>query len=215
MGIEIDVVSGAVRPITVPVTAVDTTILPGGSHLCGFSLRDAQDEIPTDGEGSITAPTAGATIASTGVMPAGEYQVAWTVSLGAGAAIADGNNFGLYSGATLIAQSVNLGAAGDYVQPTVDYQLPAAGVFTVKAIGAGTAAVVYTSSLASSPTGNVSTIFELWDGTRVVATGALDSNDEVTRSYGFEGLSIYTGLLLHIVQGAVSGSVYCRYNKAS
>jgi hypothetical protein len=215
MGVEIDIIAGTVRPISVPATSVDVVVLPGNSYLCGWAMRDAQGEIPSTGQGSVTAPAAGATIAATGAVPAGEYTVSWTVSLVGAAAAADINNFALYSGSTLIQASVNLGAAGNYPQQPVVYQSSSAAAFSVRAIGAGTAGVEYSAEVDIVPTSAITTIVEIRDGARLVATFAMQANDDSSRSYGPSGLKIYTGLTVHVVQGAVTGAVMARFDKAS
>lgn len=215
MDISVDIVAGTVRPITVPATTVDVSLLPGDGYLCGWALRDASGEIPASVEGSVTAPAAGGTIAVTGTLPAGEYNIAWTVSLNGAAAAADVDNFELLGGATVIAQSVNPGAAGDYPQPGEVFTLAAPGTFSVKAVGAGTAAVVYSVSISAVPASEIVTIFELRDGARVMATGSVQANDDSSRSFGSEGMRIYTGLTLHVVQGSVTGAVMARYARAT
>lgn len=215
MGIRIEIVDGTVRPITVPATAVDVQLLPGDGYLCNWALRDAQGEISTDAEGSVVAPAAGATIAVTSVLPAGEYTVSWTVSLAGAAAAPELDNFELVTGATVISPSVNPPVAGNYPQPPAVYQLAAAGTFAVKAVGAATAGVTYSAEISVAPASTVSSVFELRDGSRVMGTASMAPNDDSSRSFGAEGMRIYTGLTLHIVQGAVTGSVGCRYNRAS
>jgi len=107
-------------------------------------------------EASATAPGAGATIVtdpSSGSLAPGLYNVTWEVALSGAAAAADANNFGLYLNGVLQLQSVNPGAAGSWAQQAVEVQstVAAPGVLTVKAIGAGTASVVYSAQVVATP----------------------------------------------------------------
>lgn len=115
-------------------------------------------------EGRVVAPAAGAAIATV-ALTGGDWQVWWEVQLDGAAAAADENNFGLYSGANLIATSVNPPAAGGpYLQNPQTAQIAFSGAnLAVKAIGAGTAGIGYTASLSATPGGNVTSYSYLPD----------------------------------------------------
>lgn len=117
-----------------------------------------------EAEGRVVAPAAGAAIATV-ALTGGDWQVWWEVQLDGAAAAADENNFGLYSGANLIATSVNPGAAGGpYLQNPQTAQIAFNGAnLAVKAIGAGTAGIGYTASLSATPGGNVTSYSYLPD----------------------------------------------------
>lgn len=214
MDVTIDVVAGTVRPITVPATSTNTSVLPGDSYICGWALQDASAEFPTSAEGSVTAPAAGATVAVTGVVPSGEYDISWTVSLEGAAAVADTDNFALFAGATQIATSVNAGLAGNYAQPEVTAILAANETLSVKAIGAGTAGVEYSADISADPANEIVTRVNIMDGTRVVAALSMKANDNDSRSLGEAGWRIYTGISLAVLSGSVQGSIGARFLRA-
>lgn len=106
-----------------------------------------------NGTGNVTAPAAGTTITSA-VLSQGTWQVNWQVLLQGAAAAGDVNNFGLNLGATLVDTSENGEAAGAlYQQDPVVLDVPAAGAtLAIKAIGAGTAGVIYDAGFTAVPT---------------------------------------------------------------
>lgn len=111
-----------------------------------------ENPAPTaNASGNATAPAAGAAIATTATLQPGTYQIAWTAGLQGAAAAADANNFALRQGATIIVGSVNPGAAGSYPQIPVTFTLTSATTFSVAAIGAGTAAIVYSAQIIVTP----------------------------------------------------------------
>ena len=215
MPIEVSVSAGSVIPITIQSTSVDISVLPGNGYLLGWSLRDATADNNFSVEGSAVAPAGGGVIVTTAALNAEEYTVNWTVSLAGAAAGADGNNFGLYAGATLIATSVNLGLAGEYPQQAVTYQLPQNTVFAVKAIGVGTAGVTYSAELDGSAANVVSTSVEFMDGSRIVGEASMLPGGATSANFGSLGMRIYTGLTLHVVSGTVRGTVNMLFEQAS
>ncbi len=71
---------------------------------------------------------------------------------GTAAAGGDANNFGLYSGTTLLATSVNAGAVGSYPQTAVTADIGSTPTtVAIKNIGAGTTGSVYNASLTATP----------------------------------------------------------------
>jgi len=114
------------------------------------------------------APGAGTTITSQ-VLTAGTYTVNWTAELTGAALAGDLNNFGLYLGASLIAQSENLAVVGEYPQPLETVIVPGGGgTLAVKNIGAGTVAAIYGAQLETTLNGstNIGTPFTLRLGGR-------------------------------------------------
>jgi hypothetical protein len=107
-------------------------------------------------EAQVTSPAAGATITSL-TLPAGEWEIAWTVEVDLNGAAADDDNFGLYNGSNQVAQSVSGHTAGQpYPQIPVTVAVPAAGTtMNVKAIGAGTATSVYVASITATAIGGI------------------------------------------------------------
>lgn len=114
----------------------------------------------TNVSGSVTGPTAGQVIATTGALPAGRYTVSGVFKLGGTTAAADANNSQLQVGATVIEAFYNASASPSFYNfgPLV-VDVPAGQAITVnaQALGTGTAQyaadidVVSTSSLVSYP----------------------------------------------------------------
>jgi hypothetical protein len=209
--IDISVVSGQVRSIAVPATAVDVTILSGASHLCGWSLRDASGDMASDIEGSVVTPTAGQAIATSAAQSAGVYTVKWTVTLAGTLSTQDTNNFGLYAGSTLIATSVSPPGGGVYPQPDVQMTLTQGQTYSIKAIGAGTAASTYSASASAVPESGAQTAFEIRDTSYPVGEGFAIPGAASTQHFGQAGIKIRGALNLHIISGSVSGSILVRY----
>ena len=127
--------------------------MPGGETPTSLSYQGNIVQ-PTElvATNTATAPAAGGTIV-TGTPVAGNYTVNWTVGFDSGTpAAGDSNNFGLYQGATLLATSDNPDVVGAYPQSPVAVSLPlGATALAVKAIGVGTAAVVYSATINAVP----------------------------------------------------------------
>jgi hypothetical protein len=102
-------------------------------------------------------------------IPAGTYNVNWSVALKGTLGAADDGNFGLYVGNTLVAQSLNAENAGvNYVQPSTLITVPAGGAtVTVRAIGNATVGAVYEASLSLTSNQFAGTAFTLKLGKRV------------------------------------------------
>lgn len=211
---EIDVEFGGSGSIPLPLNAetTDRVLITGPVYLRSYSVRDAQGNVPVAANGSVVAPAAGATIATTAALPAGAYTVTWTVGLLGAAAAADANNFQLLVGATVIEPSLNPGAAGDYPQLAVEVNVPQGTAILVKAIGAGTAAVTYSADLEATPTGEVETIAELLDGSRPVSEISFRNERTKDADYGRPGVCIETQLNLHVISGSITGSVHVTYD---
>lgn len=98
--------------------------------------------------GSAAAPGAGATIATTPVLPAGLYQVAWPAEVsGAVAAGTDNDNMILTVAGVTLARAVYPAVAGVYPQPFANVWVPAATAIIIKALGAATAGTTYATSV--------------------------------------------------------------------
>jgi hypothetical protein len=116
--------------------------------------------------GSQTTPGAGTVITQVTELPAGYYTAQWNVSLGGTTGAAEANNFGLYSGATLVATSNNRTSTGaSYPQLPVTFQVAANGTVSVQAIGAGTASSIYDASLVL--TSGPAAVVDVYAGTEV------------------------------------------------
>lgn len=206
--IDIDIVTGLVRVVPVPVTSVDVLVINGPVRLCGWSLRESSGDAPTQVEGSVVSPGAGATIAQLAGLPAGEYTVAWSVQLIGAAAAADEDNFQIAPSSGAAIAALNAGAAGQYPQPDVTVDLGANGSITVTAIGAGTVGVTYDAQITITPTLAPSAVVEFRDGDNPLGESSMTARGVDTRMFGRDGIHVRNQINLHVVQGVVTGSVY-------
>jgi hypothetical protein len=206
--LEVSVMVGDKRPITVAPTAVDATPFSGSGYLAGWSLRDVSAAAIADASGSVVAPGAAATIATTAALPGGTYTVTWSVGLQGAAAVADANNFQLVNGAGQVLVSVNPGVAGDYLQAATDVTVTAGQTVSIKSIGAGTAAVTYSANLSLDPTQQIETIVEIQDGAGILGEVSFQANRTATSDLGNPGVLLAGAVTLHIVSGKVTGAVY-------
>jgi hypothetical protein len=78
--------------------------------------------------GSLVSPGTFTQICAVNI-PAGTYTVNWTVTLSGTVGAGDANNFALAIGSTVLAISVNAGAAGTYVQAPVTFTSPGGSGF--------------------------------------------------------------------------------------
>jgi hypothetical protein len=210
--IDINVGPGAVIAVPVPVTTTDVVPVPGGCRLIGWSLREASGELPSDVRSSVVAPGAGATIATTVALAAGIYDVQWQVELAGAAAAADANNFQLLNGATVVAQSVNAGVAGQYPQPNARLTVTQGSTISVQAIGAGTAGVTYTADISAVPDPFFGAVVELQTNGTACGESGMDLQDSDTQWFGNPGITIPGGVTVHVVAGTVTGTVYVAFD---
>ena len=101
--------------------------------------------------GTTTATPGALTSIASEVLASGTFLLSWTATLQTAAAAGDVNNFGLYSGSTLLATSVNAGVVGTYPQAAVNTYLGAGATIAVQTIGAGSTGSVYHASLTVTP----------------------------------------------------------------
>lgn len=115
-------------------------------------------------QGRVLGPAA-TTVLCSAALTGGQWTVGWQVALDGTVAAADQNNFGLYIGTTLIAQSENPATAGGpWPQETVTVQIPFGGAtLAIKSIGAGTGTAGYTGQFSATPYGNVTSYAKLPD----------------------------------------------------
>lgn len=213
MDVEIEV--GGSETYTLPLASLSAnqTLITGPAYYRGYSLRDTGAPAPVQASGQVVAPAAGATIAATGNLQAGTYQVGWTIGLQGAAAAADANNFVLTDSVGNVLVSVNPGAAGEFVQQNVEVTIAANTPISVKAVGAGTAAVTYSAELEVSSTGEIETIIELQDGTKQLAE--ISFRNERTRelNIGRPGILIETALNINVISGSVTGGIWVSFDK--
>lgn len=206
--LNVDVTVGDKRALTVAPTVVDVDVFSGEGYCAGWSLRDVSADVTVDKSGSVVAPGAAATIATTVALPAGTYMVTWSVGLQGAAAAADANNFQLVTTAGQVAVSVNPGVAGDYLQAATEVTVLAGQTVSIQSIGAGTAGVTYSANLSLDPTQAIETIVEIQDGSGIIGEASFQSNRSVTNDLGFPGVILSGQITLHVVSGKVTGAVY-------
>lgn len=213
--IDVTVVSDPVRGIPVPLTAVDVTPIQGPCILSGWSLREAAGELALSAEGSVTSPGATATIAATASAPAGTYTINWSVSLAGTVAAGDANNFSLVDATGTVVASLNAGAVGNYPQPAVNVTTTAVGTFSVHATLAGTVGAIYGAEIDAAPALGIAAVVELQDSGQPLAEIALDAQASATETLPDIGLHVSGQVKVHVIQGAVTGVLYARFDKQS
>jgi hypothetical protein len=213
--VTIEIETGPVRPLPVPATVSDKTLITGKCRLYGWSLGDASAAAPAQNTGSAVAPAAGATIASITGVSGGSFDVKWTVELTGAAAAADLNNFVLTNNAGNILASVNPAAAGTYPQQPAEATMAFADTVSVKAIGAGTAGVTYTATIELVPQTRNTSVIQLLDGGIVLAVIDIPPNGSDTKWFGPMGIHIASGIAVHPNPGFVVGSVYAHFHRES
>ena len=105
----------------------------------------------TSASGTTSAAPAAGTVITSEAAATGTFLLSWTCTLASAAAAGDAGNFGLYSGTTLLATSVNAGTVGSYPQQAVTTYMGAGAAVTVQVIAAGSAGAVYSAALTVTP----------------------------------------------------------------
>lgn len=139
---------------------------------------------PSTKEGQVTNPGAGATIATLGVLPAGQYTAYWNVGLEGTVTAADADNMKVVLGAANLAHAAFPGVVGEY--PQAQFQFTADGVnsVTVVAVAAASGATaIYDAFISVVPT-NVAIPFTLQLGNRfwslsLPPTGVLEFSADI------------------------------------
>lgn len=210
---DIEVAAGPVFVIPIPATSVDVPILRASGTLYGWSLRDATAEASQNVEGSVVAPAALTTIATTTSIPAGEYTVNWEVELLGAAAAGDANNFELIVGGNPGIPSLNAGAAGQYPQVPEQVFLLNNQLVSIKNIGAGTAGVTYAVQLGLVPASITDCVAELRNSGGPLAEFSLGQQGANTQWLGPLGIDITQDLTLHVIQGVITGAIYASFDR--
>lgn len=208
VNIDVDVETGPVSAIPVPVTTVDVPVINAPCCYYGFSLREASGDVPRDNEGSATSPAALQTIATITGLPAGNYTVNWTVSLAGTLAAADANNFELTDTNGVVSASINPAIAGEYPQVASEISIPANATVSIQAIAAGTVGAIYSAQLAIEPSIVDDAVIEVRDGNQILATCSLGVGGAETEYPGPPGIKVMASITVHVVQGTVTGVIY-------
>lgn len=213
--LDITVVTDQIRGVPVPVTAVDVTPIQGPCTLFGWSLREASGELALEASGSVTSPGATTTIATTASLPAGTYQVAWTVELAGTLAAADANNFQLVDSAGVVVGSVNGSGAGVYPQGAVQVTTTVAGAVLVRSNAAGTVGAIYSAQVEVTPSLTPAAIVELQDTGQPLGESAMAAQGFNTEVMPGSGLHVTGQVKVHVISGTVTGVLYVRFDKQS
>lgn len=209
--IDVEIGTGSVKALPVPVTVTDKTLLTGTAQLCGWSLRDASADVTTQAEASIVSPGAGATIVSISGLAAGTYDVTWIVALQGAAAAIDANNFQLKNGAAVVEGSINPGAAGVYPQNGARITVAANGTVSIVAIAAGTVGVTYLAQIEIAATLVPNAVAEIQDGGNILGEFSVPAGEASTVWLDRDGIDVQGQIKLHIVSGTVTGVVYAKF----
>ena len=212
--LDIEVSLGRIRAIPVVAPVAASVILGGPGELMGWSFRESGAETGQSAEGQVVSPAAGATIVQLASLPVGVYTISWEVELIGAAAAADANNFELLAGATVLAISLNAGAAGSYAQVTVQFQLTTVQTVAVKAVAAGTVGVTYAAQLAVAPVTAGQAIIELQDGNNPMAEITAGVAGSLSQWYGPEGIRFYNQIKVVPITGVMVGAIYARFGRA-
>lgn len=183
-----------------------TRLIGGPVRLCGWNANGGAGTTDTPVTGSVTAPAAGGTIASVS-LGNGTYTVEWTVELTGTPGAGDVDNVQLLLGATVVADSVNPGAVGNY--PQANAQINVTGgplTLAAKAVGAGTAGATYKVTMTVIPT-SASTATIL-DGGQPIAYISTGLNGNQMSWLDPNGIGVETELDVLTTNGTVSGVLY-------
>lgn len=174
--------------------------------MCGWSFNNGLGPTDTPVSGSAAAPAAGATIASVS-LGNGTYNVEWTVELTGTPGAADVDNVQLLIGGTVIADSSNLGAVGDYQQEEATGTV-VFGPLTLaaKAIGAATAGSVYKVIMTVTP--STQSTGTIKDGGQTLGFISLPAGGNQTVWLSDIGIECRTELSVQTNLGTIAGVLY-------
>ena len=212
--LQVEVSLGHIRAIPVSNPASGTVVLAGPGELMGWSFRESGAEVGSSAEGSVVSPAANTPIVSLGTLPVGVYTISWEVQLIGAAAAADQDNFKLLAGLTVLSTSLNAGAAGQYPQTTVQFQLTSAQIVQIQSIGAGTVGVTYAAQLAAAPVTAGQAVLELQDGNSPLAEISAGIAGSLSEWYGPEGIRFYNQIKCVPIAGQMIGAIYARFGRA-
>ncbi len=198
------------RAVTVPLTAAGAVATPitAPCRLKGWSLA-ATGQPASEADASVLNPAAGATIAATASLPAGDYLVEWTVEIeGAATAGTDNDNFQLIASAAVQATSVNLAVIGAYQQNQQTVRLNAAGTISVTTIRLATVGATYRVQLVVTPSAPASA--QILDGSQIIGVMGAQFGFSDTEFLDEEGIYVSTSIRVSVIQGTVSGCIYVK-----
>lgn len=213
--IDVEIDTGSVKALPVPVTVTDKLLITGTAKLCGWSLRDASGDTTTQTEAAVVSPAAGAAIVSISGLAAGTYDITWIVALQGAAAAADANNFQLKNGAVVVEGAINPGAAGVYPQNGARIVVPANGTVSINAIAIGTVGVTYLAQIEIAITLIPNAVAEIQDGGNILGEVAMPAGESSTEWFDRDGIDVQGSIKLHVVSGTITGVLYAKFGGGS
>lgn len=199
----------ATLQVSASVAAAGSRLIGGPVRLMGWSFNDGTVPQGKTVDQSAAAPGAGGTVASIS-LPIGTWLVKWTLELTGTVGAADIDNVQAKIGGTIVATSVNLGVAGNYVQ--ADFEVTAvSGSATLNfvAIGAATAGSTYKVEANFEPLNNSTATIS--DGSGPIAFSAITPGGVDNQWFGDSGIAIDTELSVLTTLGTVQGVMWYYY----
>lgn len=199
-----------IRAVTVAGTTAPNSATPitAPCRLCGWSLFGGNTN-SLEIQGTIVAPAAGNNVCQITGVPAGEYHMIWNVGLSGPAAAAEQDNFRVTVAGTVVANSQNLPAAGEYPQADLTIVVPAGGgTVKITAVAAGTAGVTYLASFSLS-TGPI-VQGQIFDSGQLLGVTAMDTGKIDTQWLTDGGIYVSSQLAVTVLAGTISGVLYIR-----
>lgn len=200
--------------VTQAQAAAGAVLANGPKRLMGWSIVSGA-AATTEVQGRVVAPGAGAAIATTGALTAGDYLVTWSVELDGAAAAAELNNFQLLNGAAVVLKSDNPAAAGTYPQPGVVVTVAAGGTISVQAVGAGSVGIGYSAQITVALLAGGG-IGQVLDGAQIVGVISTGQDQTDVQWMGEDGVYVGTSVAVQASAGKLSGCLYvrdCEYDR--
>lgn len=194
--------------VTQAQATAGTILANGPKRLMGWSLVSGA-AVTADAQGRVVAPAAGATIATTGALAAGDYLVTWSVELDGAAAAGELNNFQLMNGAAAVLKSDNPAAAGTYPQPGVVITVAAGGTVSVQAVGVGSVGIGYSAQITVALLAG-GAIGQILDGAQVVGVVSTGADQVDVQWMGDYGIEVGTAVAVLASAGKLSGCLYVK-----
>lgn len=191
--------------------AAGTALVNGPARLMGWTLTATETPTQQVFTGKQTAPAALTTIATTGALAEGEYQVTFVLGYTGAAGAAEDANMQWLIGGVVQSSLFIAGAPGATVTHGPYFvHVPAGQAISVQNIGIGTAGVNYFVNIEIRP---AAAQVNLLDGAQIVGNAVALQGENDTLWLGPEGVYIGTQLTVQVVTGGVSGCVWVRRDR--
>lgn len=197
-------------PVTVTAaqSAAGTVLLKGPLRLMGWSLFSTAADTQ-ENSASVTSPAALATIVQITGLPAGDYQVNWTVGLEGTVSATDADNFELRAAGSHVVTSDNEGAVNEYPQLPVVVTVTASSAILIRAAAAGTVGAVYRAMLVIEQLSG-GAFGQILDGAQVVGMTSTGEDQIDTEVLPDDGLYCGTSIAVQATFGTLTGAVWVR-----